>query len=220
MKLKEKYPEYYNIYDACVYIAFGYKTMSPELEILHKNLKNRIHPQARLEYKQFRECIQTAVNLLIDDAKEHTITLKGTVKDHSNTHIQIPIKQQSNVTNFLFDLPDQILCDGIIYTNVKIDLKSLEQLYAKPLYPYKPKKQKIKTDSLWQSGYTTPYIIIMAETISEEKINEKNQSKKEFLKKIISTKMEKYGLPKSDNLADAMATLIRLPKSQKGRSKK
>jgi hypothetical protein len=69
-------------------------------------------------------------------------------------------------------------------------------------------------------AYTTPYINIMLEVIAEQEIANDNQSKKELLKNIIADKMAVAGLDKSDKIADAMATIIRMPESQKGRAKK
>lgn len=70
------------------------------------------------------------------------------------------------------------------------------------------------------SGYTTPYLEMMLEVIRELGISRENQVKKEavateFAKKLIDHKLT----PPSQKLADAMATLVRLPESQQGRAK-
>ena len=71
------------------------------------------------------------------------------------------------------------------------------------------------------SGYTTPYLEMMLEVISALGISKENQVKKEavtalFAKKLIDHKLT----PPSQKLADAMATLVRLPESQQGRAKR
>lgn len=64
-------------------------------------------------------------------------------------------------------------------------------------------------------SYTTPYIELMHQAIAEFGLGEENQSKKEVLLDWFRTQ-EVEGEPISANLADAMATLVRLPASQRG----
>jgi hypothetical protein len=71
------------------------------------------------------------------------------------------------------------------------------------------------------SDYTTPYLEMMQEVIREFEISKDNQGKKEaiaasFAKKLVDHKLT----PPSQKLADAMATLVRLPESQQGRAKR
>lgn len=78
----------------------------------------------------------------------------------------------------------------------------------------------IDTEPAISSGYTTPYLEMMGEVIRELKITREHQGKKEaiaasFAKKLVDHKLT----PPSQNLADAMATLVRLPESQQGRAK-
>jgi hypothetical protein len=70
------------------------------------------------------------------------------------------------------------------------------------------------------SGYTTPYLEMMREVISELEISRENQSKKEAIAAIFEQKLADHkATPPSQKLADAMATLVRLPESQQGRAK-
>jgi hypothetical protein len=67
--------------------------------------------------------------------------------------------------------------------------------------------------------YTTPYLVLMQEAIEHFSLSEGQQEKKDclydwFLEKQIE------GEPVSMKLADAMATLIRLPSSQRGGAKR
>lgn len=78
----------------------------------------------------------------------------------------------------------------------------------------------LETTPVISSGYTTPYLEMMLEVIRELGISRENQVKKEavaasFAKKLIDHKLT----PPSQKLADAMATLVRLPESQQGRAK-
>lgn len=69
------------------------------------------------------------------------------------------------------------------------------------------------------SGYTTPYLELMRAAIAQFGISAGNQEKKELLADWF-LRQEIDGEPVSGNLADAMATLIRLPSSQRGGAKR
>lgn len=70
------------------------------------------------------------------------------------------------------------------------------------------------------SGYTTPYLDMMLELIREFEITKENQGKKEAIAASFAKKLMDHKLtPASQKLADAMATLVRLPESQQGRAK-
>ncbi|MBY0293213.1 MAG: hypothetical protein K2W92_08010 [Alphaproteobacteria bacterium] len=70
------------------------------------------------------------------------------------------------------------------------------------------------------SGYTTPYLEMMREVIRELEITRENQEKKEAIAALFAKKLVDHKLtPPSQKLADAMATLVRLPESQQGRAK-
>ncbi len=70
------------------------------------------------------------------------------------------------------------------------------------------------------SGYTTPYLEMMREVIRELEISTENQGKKEAMAALFTKKIIDHKLTPSQKLADAMATLVRLPESQKGRAKR
>ncbi len=63
--------------------------------------------------------------------------------------------------------------------------------------------------------YTTPYLELLQQAIAANGITESYQCKKEVLSDWFRSQ-EVEGEPVSQNLADAMATLIRLPSSQRG----
>lgn len=68
-------------------------------------------------------------------------------------------------------------------------------------------------------GYTTPYLEMMQEVIKELEISKENQGKKEAIAALFAKKLADHKLtPPSQKLADTMATLVRLPESQKGRA--
>ena len=70
-----------------------------------------------------------------------------------------------------------------------------------------------------KAPYTTPYLELMQEAIARFRLTAENQSKKENLSDWI-LKQPIEGEPVSKNLADAMATLIRLPSAQRGGAKR
>lgn len=71
------------------------------------------------------------------------------------------------------------------------------------------------------SRYTTPYLEMMREVIRELEISRDNQGKKEAIAALFAKKLMDHKItPPSQKLADAMATLVRLPESQQGRAKR
>lgn len=78
----------------------------------------------------------------------------------------------------------------------------------------------IDTEPAISSGYTTPYLEMMREVIRELGISRENQEKKEAIAALFAKKLADHKItPPSKKLADAMATLVRLPESQQGRAK-
>lgn len=69
------------------------------------------------------------------------------------------------------------------------------------------------------AGYTTPYLELMQAAIARFGLTEDSQSKKENLSDWF-LEQDVEGEPVSQNLADAMATLIRLPSAQRGGAKR
>jgi len=69
------------------------------------------------------------------------------------------------------------------------------------------------------SSYTTPYLQLMQEAIMHFDLTENYQSKKENLSDwFFEQRID--GEPISRNIADSMATLVRLPKAQRGGAKR
>jgi hypothetical protein len=67
--------------------------------------------------------------------------------------------------------------------------------------------------------YRTPYMDLLDRAIAENRISVRNQDKKELLVEWFRNQAVD-GEPVSQNLADAMATLIRMPASQRGGAKR
>lgn len=67
--------------------------------------------------------------------------------------------------------------------------------------------------------YRTPYLDLLERAIVEHGLSATNQGKKELLSEWLQQQTVE-GMPVSQNLADAMATLIRLPASQRGGAKR
>lgn len=85
------------------------------------------------------------------------------------------------------------------------------------IWPEPRIEESRKSDS--EKPYTTPYIEMMFTAIRVHGITEEQQSKKELLVDWF-TKQKVEGELISGNLGDAMATLIRLPQSQRGGAKR
>ena len=79
----------------------------------------------------------------------------------------------------------------------------------------------LDTPPVISSEYSTPYLEMMGEVIRELEISRENQGKKEAIAAVFEKKlMDNKITPPSQKLADAMATLVRLPESQQGRAKR
>lgn len=99
------------------------------------------------------------------------------------------------------------LADGE-YIDIQIPRFMVEAIWTPP-----PPKALEPTD------YTTPYIDLLDRAIAENGIDEFDQSKKTLLVDWFKSQ-DIEGTPLSGHLANAMATIIRLPSSQRGGSKR
>lgn len=99
------------------------------------------------------------------------------------------------------------LADGE-YIDIQVPRFMVEAIWPLPL-----PKQIPATD------YTTPYLELIKAAIAEFQITENDQSKKECLVDWFK-EQQVEGEPVSDNLAKAMATIMRLPASQRGGGKR
>lgn len=114
--------------------------------------------------------------------------------------------------NIMLGLPDNAIKAGSdFYLNIKICWDDLIKNF-----PHQESSKTSKNDNFYQSEYMQ----IMIDVIQSEGITENNPSKIDALTHIFAEKMAQVGLPKSDKLASAMATLIRPAKAQGGRNKK
>lgn len=99
-----------------------------------------------------------------------------------------------------------------------IDIR-MPRFLVKTIWPdYVPETARPAVDTA-DVPYTTPYLDLMQCAIAHFGISAGNQEKKEcLLDWLLGQEIE--GEPVSNNLADAMATLIRLPSSQRGGAKR
>lgn len=80
-------------------------------------------------------------------------------------------------------------------------------------------KPSAASDPTTGAPYRTPYMDLLDRAIAENRISARDQGKKELLADWFRGQTVD-GEPVSQNLADAMATLIRLPASQRGGAKR
>lgn len=105
-------------------------------------------------------------------------------------------------------LPDNAIMSGTdFYLNIKV---SWDDLITN--FPHNP---LVDTDD--NDFYQSEYMQIMIDVIKTEGITESNPFKTEVLTKIFADRIAQAGLPKSDKLSSAMATLVRPAKAQGGR---
>jgi hypothetical protein len=95
----------------------------------------------------------------------------------------------------------------------------MPRFLVKAIWPdYVPEVAR-PADGVEAPPYTTPYLELMQSAIAHFGISPGNQSKKECLMDwFLEQQIE--GEPVSNKLADAMATLIRLPSAQRGGAKR
>lgn len=114
--------------------------------------------------------------------------------------------------NIRLGLPDNAIQAGTdFYFNIKVCCEDLIKNF-----PHNSSDKLSANDNFYQSEYMQ----MMIDVIKSEGITETNPLKTEVLTQIFAEKMAQAGLPKSDKLASAMATLIRPAKAQGGRNKK
>ena len=94
------------------------------------------------------------------------------------------------------------------YTDIYIPFRNLKHAFC-------PAYAETAFNAI-EKRYSTPYMEIMVEVINELKITDTNQPLKKILTDVIIQKMTEHGLRPSQSLAEYMATIIRLPESQKG----
>lgn len=95
----------------------------------------------------------------------------------------------------------------------------MPRFLVKAIWPdYVPEVAR-PADGVEAPPYTTPYLELMQSAIAHFGISSGNQGKKECLTDwFLEQQIE--GEPVSNKLADAMATLIRLPSAQRGGAKR
>lgn len=243
MKIPEKYLSAYNLRQACLFIAFHYKTMEAPYEEMHTQMNKRLPPLCVSNYSEFAKYMESAKSLLYIALMNGTIKANGckesNAKEVRTLQIQLArsvllshsddtseirnkiakkklvskpiiITPDSELTLFMEprdELIDDVVCDNNRYTDIQIDYSALEKAFPKPLYPHQ---------SRYNTDYSTPYIDIIFELIAEQDITESNQGKALTLAMAANEKLKEKGLPQSDNISRAIATIVRLPKSQNG----
>ena len=93
-----------------------------------------------------------------------------------------------------------------------IDIQ-IPRFMAQAIWTMPPPKPIEPTD------YTTPYLDLIDRAIAENGIDDLDQSKKEVLVDWFKAQ-DIEGEPLSDNIAKALATIVRLPSSQRGGGKR
>lgn len=105
-------------------------------------------------------------------------------------------------------MPERLELQDGEYIDIQIPRFMVEAIWTMP-----PPKLVEPTE------YTTPYLELIKRAISENRIDEIDQSKKVVLVEWFKDQHVE-GEPLSGNLANAMATIIRMPSSQRGGGKR
>lgn len=210
---------------ACEWIAFGWEPMAQPDE-------NALSEKRIRETKEYTEKLtDAAAKLKIALAKDVLPSTEGS-----------PIFFNHNVSTFGAETKEivEVSYEGELWTPMKLSNFNFELMLVENMIkvPFKREQEKGYADVLIVFGelkdvfskvlgrrdlkptYLSPYMEIMIEVANELKITENNQPQKKALVDVFKKQMKKYGLKESGNFADYMASLVRLPASQKGGRKK
>ena len=208
---------------ACEWIAFKWEPMNNVYEQYEGRIRPRNpifdinigdNPKPSIEWDKYRDGLAKGVAALKIALCQKQINAVGRFFPEKNTSLgSAPLQPERTVIDFeeffSLDTTDNqiIVGNDPIFYDILISFTELVSIF-----PGQNRKHV--------NTYKSEYMLLMEEVINQEGITDKNQSKQELLKDIIEQKMKDKGLPESNKLADAMATLIRQPWSQKGRNKK
>lgn len=208
---------------ACEWIAFKWEPMNNVYEQYEGRIRPRNpifdinlgdNPKPSIEWDKYRDGLAKGVAALKIALCQKQINAVGRFFPEKNTSLgSTPLQPERTVIDFeeffSLDTTDNqiIVGNDPIFYDILISFTELVSIF-----PGQNRKHF--------NTYKSEYMLLMEEVINQEGITDKNQSKQELLKDIIEQKMKDKGLPESNKLADAMATLIRQPWSQKGRNKK
>jgi|GEM_PF-647922 len=110
----------------------------------------------------------------------------------------------------------RLVLTGLPWQYIQIEVPDF---MVKAIWPDWPESNVPPGSERAASAYTTPYLELMQEAIARFRLTAESQSKKENLSDwFLEQPIE--GERISRNLADAMATLIRLPSAQRGGAKR
>lgn len=208
---------------ACEWIAFKWEPMDKVYEEYEGRVRpdnpiftihSGLDPKPSIKWDDYRDALikaKAALTIALLQEKIKAIGKPTLTKETSLGALSFQAKLEvvDFEKSFSLSLKDNRIYDGdtIVFYDTFVDFSALTTIF-----PGRSRKQK--------NTYQSEYMTLMKEVVEEEHISENNQSKHTVLKDIFIKKMKEHNLPASDKLADAMATLIRQPWSQKGRNKK
>jgi hypothetical protein len=240
MTLEIEYLDKCNLHQACEWIIFDWK---PMIALYEELIGRQVDRGCIDSYNEDMQLASTKLKVALFQGKvvatgcldcsneRKAIQLRKAkneipLEEEKKLVSKIKSKEQRQIVKNITDSIELHISENKIspdifepsYLNIEIAFDELEKSFpAKVELSELPKSINNHAE---KSGYITPYIEIMLNVIYEQKITNDNQGKKEHLKDIIAGKMAERGLDKSDNLSNAMATLIRNPESQKGKANK
>lgn len=222
MKHKTEIFENCTLQQACEWIAFKippmeqiranaqgfkrYTLLSPDFEnpSIFSSLELHFATQADKDYSKQIYDAAAKLKLALYDGDINAYGVVSTPDKHPQ-HQQI-----TNIPNTVkLDIgQNTIQINDTTYTDIYIPFRDLKHAFC-------PTYAETAFNAI-ENRYSTPYMEIMVEVINELKITDTNQPLKKILTDVIIQKMTEHGLRPSQSLAEYMATIIRLPESQKG----
>ena len=229
-----------NLIQALEWIAFGYEPVRPEDEKLDGReiyrgtiIPNRFGFKKSAvsdEEKAYESAILCSVELFTKAIILGKITIYA---QHISHYGYTDNSKQLKITELEDYNPEKVqleFSDDLSKIYITIPSQNIYQPHAwccddlyflvdelKKIFPQKRlKKQKIKSINNTLREYTTPYLDIIDELISEKFYKNPKLLVKKQLSFIISEKMKEKGVPKSNNIAEVMATILRPVELQRG----
>lgn len=222
MKHKTEIFENCTLQQACEWIAFKippmeqiranaqgfkrYTLLSPDFEnpSIFSSLELHFATQADKDYSKQIYDAAAKLKLALYDGDINAYGVVST-PDKQPQHQQI-----TNIPNTVkLDIgKNTIQINNTTYTDIYIPFQDLKREFHS--------RHSTTAFNAIEKRYSTPYMEIMVEVINELKITDTNQPLKKILTDVIIQKMTEHGLRPSQSLAEYMATIIRLPESQKG----
>lgn len=203
--------EYCSLEEAAAWIAFrkDYETLTSEHLFNHKDKLNTATDRLLFGVQNHKIRVSGQKELAINSLDTWTDSFLNGTPYNVQPQFEQEYKQIYLYGSVDLNVHENTISDeNNTYANIKVYCSDL--LHNYPAFT--------NISSLGNCDfYRSEYMQIMIDVIRSENITENNPSKTEVLTQMFADRIAQAGLPKSDKLSSAMATLVRPAKAQGGR---